>query len=130
MSKVLALGGGALVGTACFLPLLSLSLTFGQISGTASAHATDLTAGKVALVLAIGSLLLGVWDLRGGDGSLRRPAAGCALVAACIVVYKAWSLTSQVNSAGVSVAHASMGAAVWVAIVGAGVALASDFVRD
>jgi hypothetical protein len=130
MSKMLALGGGALVGIACFLPLLSLTVTFGQFSGSGNVHATDLTSGKVALVLAIGSLLLAVIDLRGGDGSYRRPAAACAIVGAGIVIYKSWKLASEVNGAGVSFAHVSMGIAVWVALVGAGVALASDFVRD
>jgi hypothetical protein len=130
MSKILALGGGALVGIACFLPLLSLSVTFGSLSTSGNVHATDLTAGKVALVLAFASLLLGVWDVRGGDGTLRRPAAACAIVGASIVIYKSWSLTSKVNAAGVSFAHVSMGTAVWVALVGAGVALASDFIRE
>ena len=130
MSKVLALGGGALVGVACFLPLLSLSITFGQLSTSGNVHATDLTSGKVALVLAFGSLLLAVIDIRGGDGTFRRPAAACAIVAAAIVIYKSWKLTSEVNAAGVSFAHVSMGVAVWVALLGAGVALASDFVRQ
>jgi len=125
---MLALSGGALVGIACFLPLLSLTVTFGAVSSSGSVHATDLTSGKVALVLAIGSLLLAVIDIRGGDGTYRRPAAACAIVAAAIVVYKSWKITSQINSAGVSFAHVSMGVAVWVALVGAGVALASDFV--
>jgi hypothetical protein len=128
MSKMLALGGGALVGIACFLPLLSLTVTFGAVSSSGNVHATDLTSGKVALVLAIGSLLLAVIDIRGGDGTYRRPAAACAIVAAAIVVYKSWKITSQINSAGVSFAHVSMGVAMWVALVGAGVALASDFV--
>ena len=130
MSKILALGGGALVGIACFLPLLSLSITFGQLSTSGNVHATDLTAGKVALVLAVASLLLAVWDIRGGDGTLRRPAAACAIVGAAIVIYKSWSLTSKLNAAGLSIAHVSMGVAVWVALVGIGVAVASDFVRD
>ncbi len=125
---MLALGGGALVGIACFLPLLSLTVTFGAVSSSGNVHATDLTSGKVALVLAFGSLLLAVIDIRGGDGTYRRPAAACAIVAAAIVVYKSWKITSQINSAGVSFAHVSMGVAVWVALVGAGVALASDFV--
>ena len=43
MSKMLALGGGALVGIACFLPLLSLTLTFGALSSSGNVHATDLT---------------------------------------------------------------------------------------
>jgi hypothetical protein len=93
-------------------------------------HATDLTSGKVALVLAIVSLLLAVVDIRGGDGSYRRPAAACAIIGAGIVIYKSWKLAGEVNSAGVSFAHVSMGAGMWVALVGAGVALASDFVRD
>jgi hypothetical protein len=130
MSKLLALGGGALVGIACFLPLLSLTLTFGSFSGTGNVHATDLTSGKVALVLAFASLLLAVIDIRGGDGSYRRPAAACALIGAAIVDYKSWTLTSKVNSAGVSFAHVSMGMGMWVALVGGGVAVASDFIRD
>ncbi|HZR96059.1 MAG TPA: hypothetical protein VFA56_10215 [Gaiellaceae bacterium] len=130
MSKILALGGGALVGIACFLPLLSLSVTFGQFSSSGNLHATDLTAGKLALVFAIGSLLLAVWDVRGGDGTLRRPAAACAIVGAAIVVYKSWTLTSKLDAAGAGFAHASMGLAMWVALVGAAVALASDFVSD
>jgi len=72
MSKMLALGGGALVGIACFLPLLSLTITFGALSGTGNVHATDLTSGKVALVLAFASLLLAVIDIRDGDGTYRR----------------------------------------------------------
>jgi hypothetical protein len=127
---MLALGGGALVGIACFLPLLSLTLTIGSVSGTGNLHATDLTAGKVALVLAFASLLLAVIDIRGGDGSYRRPAAACALIGAAIVVYKSWTLTAKVNSAGVSFAHVSMGMGMWVALIGGGVAVASDFIRE
>jgi len=130
MAKILALGGGALVGIACFLPLLSLSITFGALQTSGNLHATDLTSGKVALVLAFASLLLAVIDIRGGDGTYRRPAAACALVGAAIVVYKSWSLTSKVNSAGVSFAHVSMGMGMWVALIGGGVAVASDFIRD
>ena len=130
MSKLLALGGGALVGLACFLPLLSLTVTFGAISGTGNVHATDLTSGKVALVLAIASLLLAVIDIRGGDGTFRRPAAACALVGAAIVVYKSWTLAAKLNGADVSFAHVSMGVGMWVALVGGGIAVASDFVRD
>ena len=130
MSKMLALGGGALAGIACFLPLLSLTVTFGSFSGSGNVHATDLTAGKVALVLAFASLLLAVIDIRGGDGSYRRPAAACAIVAAAIVIYKSWTLAGKVNSAGVSFAHASMGMGMWVALLGVGVAVASDFIRD
>jgi hypothetical protein len=128
MSKMLALGGGALVGIACFLPLLSLTLTFGAVSSSGNVHATDLTSGKVALVLAFASLLLAVIDIRGGDGTYRRPAAACALVGAAIVVYKSWTLTSKVNGAGVSFAHVSMGMGMWVALIGGGIAVASDFV--
>jgi len=130
MSKLLALGGGALVGLACFLPLLSLTVTFGALHTSGNVHATDLTSGKVALVLAFGSLLLAVIDIRGGDGTYRRPAAACALVGAAIVVYKSWTLTSRVNGAGVSFAHVSMGMGMWVALVGGGIAIASDFVRE
>ena len=130
MSKLLALGGGALVSIACFLPLVSLTLTFGAVSGTGNVHATDLTSGKVALVLAFVSLLLAVIEIRGGDGTYRRPAAACALVGASIVVYKSWLLTSKVSGAGVSFAHASMGMGMWVALIGAGIAVASDFVHD
>src|SRR3954453_7853457 len=130
MSKLLALGGAALVGLACFLPLLSLTVTFGALSTSGNVHATDLTAGKVALVLAIGSLLLAVIDIRGGDGTFRRPAAACALVGAAIVVYKSWTLTAKGNAAGLSFAHVSMGTGMWVALVGGGIAVASDFIRD
>lgn len=128
MSKVLALSGGALVGIACFLPLLSLTITVGALSTSGNLHATDLTSGKVALVLAFASLLLAVIDIRGGDGTYRRPAAACALLGAAIVVYKSWTLTSKVNGAGASFAHVSMGAGMWVALVGGGIAVASDFV--
>src|SRR5579864_7601885 len=92
MAKILALGGGALVGIACFLPLLSLSITFGALQTSGNLHATDLTSGKVALVLAFASLLLAVIDIRGGDGSYRRPAAACAPVGAASAVYKSWTL--------------------------------------
>jgi len=131
VSKVLALGGGALVGVACFLPLLSLSVTVAGFSGTGDLHATDLTAGKVALILAFMAVLLGVVDLRGGEGTLRRPAAACAIAGAAIVVYKSWKLMSQINAAGATatnIVHVSMGMAMWVALVGAGLAFASDFV--
>ena len=130
MSKLLALGGGALVGVACFLPLLSLSVTVAGFTGNGNVHATDLTAGKVALVVAFLGVLLGVVDLRGGDGTLRRPAAGCAIVGASIVVYKSWKLMSEMNAAAstTNFVHVSMGLAMWVALVGAGLAFASDFV--
>jgi hypothetical protein len=129
MSKVLALGGGALVGIACFLPLLSLSVTIAGFSSTGNLHATDLTAGKVALVLGFASVLLAVVDLRGGEGTLRRPAAALAIVGAAILVYKSWKLQAEVNTAAsaTSIAHVSMGMAMWVALVGAGLAFASDF---
>jgi hypothetical protein len=61
-------------------------------------------------------------------GTYRRPAATCALVGAAIVVYKSWTLTSRVSGAGVSFARVSMGIGMWVALIGGGVALASDFV--
>jgi hypothetical protein len=125
---MLALSGGALVGIACFLPLLSLTITFGALSQSGNVHATDLTSGKVALVLAFASLLLAVIDIRGGDGTYRRPAAACALIGGAIVVYKSWTLTSKINGAGVSFAHVSMGIGMWVALIGGGVAVASDFV--
>ena len=130
MSKILALGGGALVGLACFLPLFSLTVSFGEISANGSAQASDFTAGKVALVLAFASLLLAVIDIRGGEGTYRRPAAGCAIVGAAIVVYKSWKLTAEFSGADTAFAHASVGIAMWVALIGAGIALASDFVRD
>jgi TRAP-type C4-dicarboxylate transport system permease small subunit len=128
VSKILALGGGALVAVACFLPLLSLSVTVAGFTGTGSLHATDLTAGKVALVLAFLSVLLAVIDVRGGEGTLRRPAAALAIVGAAIVVYKSWKLMAAVNAAGTTFAHVSMGIAMWIALVGAGLAFASDFV--
>jgi hypothetical protein len=118
---------------ACFLPLLSLSVTIAGFTGSGDLHATDLTAGKVALVLAFAAVLLGVIDLRGGEGTLRRPAAACAIAGAAIVVYKSWKLMSLINSASStatvsSIAHVSMGTAMWVALAGAGLAFASDFV--
>ena len=118
------------MGIACFLPLLSLSVTVGQLSASGNVHATDLTIGKVALVLAIVSLLLGVIEIRGGDGTYRRPGAALAMVGAGLVIYKSWKLTSTVSASGGTFFHASMGVAVWVALLGAGIALASDFVRD
>jgi hypothetical protein len=128
MSKLLALGGGALVGLACFLPLLSLSVTVAGFSAGGNLHATDLTAGKVALVLAFLSVLLGVVDVRGGEGTLQRPAAALAIIGAAIVVYKSWKLMGQVNALGDTFAHVSMGVGMWVALAGAGVAFASDFI--
>ena len=123
---MLALGGGALVGIACFLPLFSLTITFGALQSSGNVHATDLTSGKVALVLAFASLLLAVIDIRGGDGTRNTSDVGC--LGAAIVVYKSWTLTSKGNGAGVSFAHVSMGVGMWVALIGGGVALASDFV--
>ena len=128
MSKHLALGGGALVGIACFLPLVSVSISFGQLSVNGNLHATDLTAGKIALVLAFAAVLGAALDLRSADDQLRRPAAASALLAAVIIVWKSWSLTSRVSGTGL--VHASVGLALWAALIGGGLALASDFVRD
>jgi hypothetical protein len=127
MSKILALGGGALVGLACFLPLFSLTVSFGEISANGSAQASDFTAGKVALVLAFASLLLAVIDIRGGEGTYRRPAAGCAIVGAAIVVYKSLALAGQFNdpALGTGIGHASPGIGMWVAFLGGAIAVAS-----
>jgi hypothetical protein len=127
MAGVLLLAAGGLVGTACFLPWLSLSMSLLGVSGVASMHGTDTTAGKVALVLAFGSVLLAVIELRGGDGSLRRWSIGTALAGAAIVVYKSWrySTTFMVATAGSNFAHASMGPGMWVALLGAAAAIAA-----
>jgi hypothetical protein len=130
VNKILALAGGAIVGIGCFLPLLSLSLSIAGVTTKGNVSATDMTAGKVALVFAFAALLLAALDLRDGDGSLRRWAAGCALVGASIIVYKSWTLSAKANAAlsATTFGHVSVGIGMWVALVGGGVALASDFV--
>jgi hypothetical protein len=49
-----------------------------------------------------------------------------------IVVYKAWALTSEMKDSAADsvgfVGHVSIGIGMWVALVGDGIALASDFV--
>jgi len=127
MAGVLLLAGGGLVGTACFLPWLSLSVSLLGVSGAANMHGTDTTAGKVALVLAFVSVLLAVIELRGGDGSLRRWSVAAALAGAAIVVYKSWrySSTFMAATAGSNFAHASMGPGMWVALLGAAAATAA-----
>jgi hypothetical protein len=127
MAGILLVGAGGLVGTACFLPWLSLSVNLLGVSAQGSMHGTDTTSGKVALVLAFASVLLAVIELRGGDGSLRRWSIGTALAGAAIVVYKSWrySSTFTVAAAGSSFAHASMGPGMWVALVGGGAAIAA-----
>jgi hypothetical protein len=99
-----------------------------RLSVNGNIHATDLTAGKVALVLAFAGILGAALDLRSDSDQLRRPAAASALVAAAIVVWKSWSLTSRVSGTGL--VHASVGIALWAALIGGGLALASDFVKD
>jgi hypothetical protein len=127
MAGVLLVASGGLVGAACFLPWLSLSVNFLGVSGAANMHGTDTTSGKVALVCAFASVLLAVVELRGGDGSLRRWSIAAALAGAAIVVYKSWrySSTFMVATAGSSFAHASMGPGMWVALVGAAAAIAA-----
>jgi hypothetical protein len=126
MAGILALTGGGLVGASCFLPWLSLSISFAGLTGSANLQGTDTTAGKVALLLAFAAVLAAALDVRAGEQRLRRPAAAAALVGAAIVVYKSWSLTSQVNGTGL--AHVSTGIGMWAALLGGGLALASDFV--
>ena len=126
---MLALGGGALVGIACFLPLLSLTITFGALP--VRQRARDRSHGGQGRARA----RLRVAPPRRDRHPRRRrhvpaPGAACALVGAAIVVYKSWTLTSKVNGAGVSFAHVSMGIGMWVALIGGGVAIASDFVRE
>lgn len=132
MAGVLLLAGGGLVGAACFLPWLKLSVNILGISGSANMHGTDTTSGKVALVLAIVSLLLAVIELRGGDGSLRRWSIGTALAGAAIVVYKSWrySSTFAIATSGSNVAHASMGPGMWVALLGAAAAIAAGLLAQ
>jgi hypothetical protein len=130
VAGVLLLAGGGLVGLACFLPWFSVSFQILGVSGSAHAHGTDFTSGKVALVLAIASVLLAVIDLRGGDGSLRRWAIGAALAGSAIVVYNAWhkSSTFAVAASSTSFAHASTGPGLWVALLGGAAAVAAAFV--
>ena len=130
-----ALAGGGLVGAACFLPWMSASVSLAGFSARGHMSGTDTTAGKVALVLGFAALLLAALDLNSGAEHYRRFAAGAAIVGAAIVVYKAWSLTAQMNDAAANsagfVGHVSIGVGMWVALVGGGIALASDFVgRD
>ena len=127
MAGVFLVAAGGLVGTACFLPWLSLSVNLLGVSVAGSMHGTDTTSGKVAIVLAFTSVLLAVIDLRGGDGSLRSWSIGTALAGAAIVVYKSWrfSSTVAVAAAGTNFAHASMGPGMWVALLGAGAAVAA-----
>jgi hypothetical protein len=128
--RVLLLAGGALVGAACFLPWISVSINLFGVSGTGHVHGTDFTSGKVALVLAFASVLLAAIDFRGGDGSLRTWSIAAAVLGSAIVVYYAWdkSSTFQIASSGTSFAHASTGPGLWVGLVGGAAALAAAFV--
>ena len=128
--RVLLLAGGALVGIACFLPWISVSISLFGVSGTGHLHGTDFTSGKVALVLAFGSVLLAVIDSRGGDGSLRRWAIGAAVLGSAIVVYNAWhkSSTFAIATSSTSFAHASTGPGLWVGLLGGAAAIAAAFV--
>ncbi|HTZ04470.1 MAG TPA: hypothetical protein VMB53_01815 [Gaiellaceae bacterium] len=130
MAGVLLLAGGGLVGLACFLPWISVSIQILGVSGTGHVHGTDFTSGKVALVLAFVSVLLAVVDLRGGDGSLRRWSIGAALAGSAIVVYNAWhkSSTFAVAASGTSFAHASTGPGLWVGLLGGAAAVAAAIV--
>jgi hypothetical protein len=133
MGRILALVGGGLVGGACFLPLVSASVSFAGISGTGHMSGTDTTAGKVALVLGFAALLLASLDLSSGRDRFRRQAAAAAILGALIVVYKSWSVTSTLRNpvAASYVGHVSVGIGMWVALFGGGAALASAFVaRD
>src|SRR5690349_15074899 len=107
---------------------MTISVSLGPLSVNGNVHATDLTAGKIALVLAFAGVLGAALDLRVDTDQLRRPAAAASLLAAVIVVWKSWSLTSRVS--GTALAHASVGLALWAALIGGGLALASDFVKD
>ena len=129
MAGVLLLAGGGLVGVACFLPWISLSITILGVSGTGHAHGTDFTSGKVALVLAFVSVLLAVIDVRGGDGSLRRWSAGAAIVGAAIVVYESWhkASTFAIAASSTNFAHASVGPGLWVGLLGGAAAVAAGF---
>ena len=128
--RILLLAGGALVGVACFLPWISVSINLFGVSGTGHVHGTDFTSGKVALVLAFASVLLAVIDFRGGDGSLRQWSIGAAVLGSAIVVYNAWhkSSTFAIAASGTSFAHASTGPGLWVGLVGGAAAIAAAFV--
>lgn len=131
MARVLLFAGGGLVGTACFLPWLSLSVSLLGVSGHANMHGTDTTAGKGALLLAFASVVLAVVDARGGDGGLRRWSVGTALAGAAIVVYKSWrySATFVIATSSSNFAHASMGPGMWVALLGAAAAIAAGVLQ-
>src|SRR3954469_10806380 len=123
---LLALLPGVLVGASCFLPLISASVSLGDVSGGGHVTALDTTAGKVAVVLAFLAIVLDAVDLRGRERQYRSVTSLLAFGAAVVVAYKGWSLESRLNSAtaadvgnalGIAV-HASLGVGVWVALIG------------
>jgi hypothetical protein len=130
VAGVLLVAGGGLVGIACFLPWVKVSFELLGISATGSIHGTDLTSGKVALVLAIASVLLAVIELRGGDGSLRRWSIGAALAGAAIVVYKSlhYSSTFAIAASSSDGAQTTVGLGLWVGLLGGAAAIAAAFV--
>jgi hypothetical protein len=125
---LLVLAPGALVGLACFLPLVSASVSIVGVSGTGHVAATDTTVGKVALVLAFLVVLLDALDLRGGERRYRSGTTALAILAALLVAYKGWALQGQFDSVAASAVavHASIGIGVWVALLGG---LAGSFGR-
>jgi hypothetical protein len=125
---LLVLAPGALVGLACFLPLVSASVSIVGVSGTGHVDATDTTVGKVALVLAFLVVLLDALDLRGGGRRYRSGTTALAILAALLVAYKGWALQGQFDSVAASTVavHASIGIGVWVALLGG---LAGSFGR-
>jgi hypothetical protein len=127
MAGIFLLAGGGLVAVACFLPWFSLSVSLAGFSGAANVHGTNTPAGKLAFGFALASVLLAVIDLRGGDDRMRRWSVGAALAGSAIIVYKSWRYSSDfgVAAASSSVAHASTGPGIWVALVGAGAAIAA-----
>jgi hypothetical protein len=117
---LLVLAPGALVALACFLPLVSASVSVVGLSAGGHIAATDTTVGKVALVLAFAALLLDALDLRGGERRYRSGTTSLAVLAAILVAYKGWSINSDFNAVSASqiAVHASIGLGVWVALLG------------
>ena len=119
MAGVLLIAGGGFVGISCFLPWFSLSVSLAGISFAAHQHGIDTGAGKLALLLALVSLVLAGIDWNRGDGSLRRWSVGAALAGAAIVLYKSMYYRSQFSDPS-GISHASFGSGTWVALLGAG----------
>jgi hypothetical protein len=112
-----SLAGSALAAFGCFLPWATASIAFGSVS--ANGMNGD---GKVFLALVAGMVALALWTKRRWIDFLRS-------VLALVIVVDAIHIMSDLGSVGSKQVVVTIGAGLWVCLVGTVVAVAAPLWR-